>query len=212
MRMSQVRVDHLIYAVADLDRAAARFLHEFGLASVVGGRHPGWGTANRIVPLGRDYLELIGVADAAEAAASDFGRWISEATASGDRLVGWAVATDDLDAIASRLGLEIAPGSRARPDGSTLRWRLAGLARALTSGAYPLFVEWEGPPEVHPGRAAAEHRVEPRDIAWIEVSADEHALGTWLGDGELPLRIVAGPDAISAAAIGTDQGEIVLRS
>ena len=41
-----LHVDHIIYAVRDLDAAASRFEHEFGFGSVEGGRHLGWGTAH----------------------------------------------------------------------------------------------------------------------------------------------------------------------
>jgi Glyoxalase-like domain len=208
--MSGVRVDHLVFAVSDLDATAARFWDQFGLASVPGGRHPGWGTANVIVPLGREYLELIGVAEKSEAQASGFGRRVAEAAAGGDSLIGWAVATDDLESIARRLGLEVAQGSRRRPDGSTLRWRLAGMERMLAGGAFPLFVQWEGPDEHHPGRAAATHRVNASGIAWIELAGDDESLTSWLGDCELPVRISAGAEEILAAAIATDNGEIVL--
>ncbi len=47
-----LRIDHIVWGVDDLDRAAAEVQERYGLASVPGGRHPGWGTANRIVPLG----------------------------------------------------------------------------------------------------------------------------------------------------------------
>ena len=66
-----VSIDHVAIAAIDQDRAAARLLDEVGLASVPGGRHPRWGTANRIVPLGDTYLELITVED--EMAATAFG-------------------------------------------------------------------------------------------------------------------------------------------
>jgi hypothetical protein len=56
-----MRIDHVLYAVSNLDDAAARWAADFGLRSVPGGVHPRWGTANRIVPLGGAYLELIGV-------------------------------------------------------------------------------------------------------------------------------------------------------
>lgn len=209
--MSSLRVDHVIYAVRDLEAAAARFSDEYGLGSVVGGRHPGWGTANRIVPLGQDYVELVGVVDRSEAAASDFGRPVMEAVASGDRLVGWAVATDDLQGIASRLNLEVVRGSRTRPDGSALSWRLAGVARSVATGALPFFIQWDGPPELHPGAAAADHRVTPRQIAWVQVTATEKSLRDWLGDSDLPLRIVEGPPSLSAVSISTAEGELVLR-
>jgi hypothetical protein len=160
--MSELWVDHVIYAVEELDPAAERFRDEFGLASVVGGRHPGWGTANRIVPLGREYVELVAVVDRDEATTSDFGRGVTRAVATGRRLVGWAAATNDLHGIASRLNLDADRGSRTRPDGSTLRWQLAGVAHALATGALPFFIQWDGPRELHPGAAVVDHGVTPR--------------------------------------------------
>jgi hypothetical protein len=209
---SDLRVDHVIYAVDDLDVAAERFRDEFGLASIVGGRHPGWGTANRIVPLGREYLELVAVVDRAEATGSEFGRAVIQAVASGPRLLGWAVATADLRGIASHLNLDVASGSRTRPDGSTLRWQLAGVGDALAAGALPFFIEWDVPAELHPGAAVAEHRTTPRGIGWIEIVATEESLRAWLGDNDLPLRITDGPPSLSAIAITTAAGEIVVRS
>jgi Glyoxalase-like domain len=210
-RVSDLRIDHVVYAVADLDAAAAGFRRELGLASVGGGRHPGWGTENRIVPLGRDYVELVAIADRREAAASEFGRAVSDAVAKGQRLLGWAVNTRDLDGVARRLRLAVTRGSRTRPDGSTLRWQVAGIAPALASGALPFFLQWDVPPELHPGAAVAEHDVSPRGIAWIEVAADERSLREWLGDCDLPLQITEGPPSLAAAGIGTAAGEIMLR-
>jgi Glyoxalase-like domain len=67
-----LELDHVLIAVADLANAAREIEARHGLASVEGGRHPGWGTANRIVPLGETYLELIAVIAGAEAARSPF--------------------------------------------------------------------------------------------------------------------------------------------
>jgi hypothetical protein len=209
--VSDLRVDHVIYAVVDLDVAAARFRDECGLGSVVGGRHPGWGTANRIVPLGRDYVELVAVIDPAEAGGSDFGRPVMEALDAGQPLMGWAVSTSDLQSIAKRLNLEVTSGSRTRPDGSTLRWQLAGVAHALATGALPFFIQWDGPPELHPSAGFVEHDVIPRGIAWLEVAATEGSLRAWLGDYDLPVRLTEGPRSLSAVAIDTATGEIVLR-
>lgn len=209
--MSSLRVDHVIYAVTDLEAAGARFVEELGLASVEGGRHPGWGTANRIVPLGEAYLELVTVVDSEEAASSYFGRPILEALATREQLVGWAVATDDLDSIARRLSLDVARGTRTKADGTTLSWQLAGVARALDTSVFPFFIEWDGSPELHPGKAEAPHRLKPSGIAWVEVAADEQSLRSWLGDFDFQLRTTDGPPALSAVAIGAEAGEIVLR-
>ena len=47
-----MKLDHVIVAVSDLATAARELAALHRLDSVVGGRHPGWGTENRIVPLG----------------------------------------------------------------------------------------------------------------------------------------------------------------
>jgi hypothetical protein len=71
-----MEVDHVLIAVDDLEAAAKEVEERYGLASVEGGRHQGFGTANRIVPLGETYLELVAVVDDEEAAASGFGSWV----------------------------------------------------------------------------------------------------------------------------------------
>ena len=209
--MSRLWIDHAIYAVGDLDAAGDVIYEREGLASVPGGRHEGWGTANRIVPLGDSYLELIAVVDRDEAEESDFGRAVLKALAEDRPLVGWVLATDDIDAIAGRLDLEVESKSRDRADGSTLSWRLAGMDAAMESGVLPFFVEWEGPPEHHPGTAEARHDSDPEGIAWIEVTTDdEERLRDWLGDFDDPkLRISEGDPAVAAVAIGTEGGEVV---
>jgi catechol 2,3-dioxygenase-like lactoylglutathione lyase family enzyme len=207
-----LRIDHVVLAVPDLDEAAARLLDRYGLASVPGGVHPGWGTGNRIVPLGRDYVELIAVADPAIAASSPFGTLIGSLAAGGDRLFALCLSTDDVDAEADRLGLEAAEGSRLRPDGLTLSWRSAGLEVTMRDRSLPFFIQWRDP-DRHPGLARAEHRSGPGGIAWVEVAGDEAAVRRWIGGGSPPIRFVEpngepGPVAVGLAAAG---GEIVLR-
>ena len=204
-------MDHVIYAVDDLEAASRQLYEESGLASIEGGRHPTWGTANRIVPLGTSYVELITVVDRDVAACSDFGRPVMDAITAGRHLVGWVVATDDLEAVSRRLGLDVSRGARTRPDGTTLTWQLAGVARALTTGALPIFIEWGGPADLHPGKAPADHALVPRGIAWIEVAGNEQALRSWLGDFDFALRFVDGAPGLSAVAIDTGGQEIVLR-
>jgi Glyoxalase-like domain len=190
-----LRIDHVLYAVSDLEAGGARFEEDLGLESIPGGRHPNWGTANRIVQLGPDYVELVGVVDPETAASSDFGRLVRDTS---EGLVGWAVATDDLDAVAARLGLHIERGSRKRPDGVRLAWRVAGLAEALQSGgALPFFIQWEGPGELHPG---GDHSA-PAGVRWVEVAADEAELREWLGGEQLPVRFALEGHGITAAGI-----------
>ena len=205
-----LRIDHVIHAVPDLEAAGTTLSERYGLASEPGGRHPGWGTGNRIVPLGSDYLELIAVVDPVEAEGSAFGRHVGQRAAGGDRLMGWCVAAERLDDVAGRLGLAITSGSRIRPDGTSLQWRSAGMEVALTRRFLPFFISWEGPPDVHPGRSPAEHLARPLGIAWVEVSGRAPELREWLGGEVLPVRVVDGPEDIRSVGIATEGGEVVL--
>lgn len=203
-----LRIDHVVYATGDLDRSAERFRRDLGLDSTPGGRHPAWGTANRIVPLGEGYLELVAIVEPATAERSTFGRLVAE------RAEGWAaicVATNDLDATASRLGLEVSDGRRDRPDGTAIRWRSAGVEDPRREPWMPFFIEWAIPSDLHPGRARAGHGVRPSGIAWVEVGGDASRLRDWLGDEELPIRVVDAVAGIRAAAIATAEGEIEIR-
>ena len=107
----------MLVAVTDLTGAARAIEDEYGLRAEEGGRHPGWGTANCIVPLGDAYLELVTAVDAARSARSSFGRWVRASQSELFRPCGWAVRTNELDEVASRLDLTIEAGSRTGRDG-----------------------------------------------------------------------------------------------
>jgi Glyoxalase-like domain len=205
-----LRLDHVVYATADLDEAAIRFREEFGLDSSVGGRHERWGTANRIVPLGDQYLELVAAVDEATALRNPFGRGILERALEGGGWYTIAVATDGVDGVASRLGLDVGTGSRTRPDGEVVRWRMAGLEDPRRDPWMPFFLTWDIPAELYPGRARAGHGVRAEGIAWVEVGGDAERLRGWLGGGELPIRVVDGVPGIHRVAISTADGELVI--
>lgn len=204
------RMDHVILGVPDLEGTGERFLEEHGLASLEGGRHPGWGTANRIVPLGRDYIELAGIVDDTEAMGNAFGKSVRAAADRGGALVAWCLAVDDAEALASRTGLSLTEGSRIRPDGVTLRWRLVGQEMALSEPWRPFFIEWQIPDDAHPGQGHAAHRVEPEGITWVEVAGDRRLLDELLGDSDIDVRLGEGPPALLRVGIATSAGEVVL--
>jgi len=203
-------LDHVLVAVTDLAAAARAIEEEHGLTAEEGGRHPAWGTANCIVPLGDAYLELVTTVDAAAAARSAFGRWV---TASQDELLrpcGWAVRTDELDEVASRLGLTIEAGSRTGRDGELVRWRLAGVDEVAAEPALPFFIEWALGTRL-PGRARAAHATGAVGITEVRVSGDPHRIYSWLGRHQVPIDIRPGPSAITAVVLrSASGGEIVL--
>lgn len=203
-------IDHVILVVDDLEAAAARLEREHGLGSVPGGRHPGHGTGNRIIPLGDDYVELMAVVDRGEAAASSMGRWAMALAGPDAAPAAVCLRTDDIDTIAARLGLEAAPMSRQRPDGVTLSWRLCGFDPTVGQGALPFFIQWEVPAEHHPGRAEARHAVETGGITWVEVGGDPAVISDRIGGADLPLRATGGGPGVHRLAVATAGGEIVL--
>jgi hypothetical protein len=203
--------DHAIYAVRDFELAARRFRDDFGLAAVPGGRHQAWGTANWIVPLGSSYIELIGVQDQEEASRSFIGQHLSAVLREGERFIGWVVRPELFDEAVERAGLEASEGSRMRPDGQEIRWRSAGVEVTMQDPSLPFLIQWLVPEQLHPGRMPAEHRVQPNGISWVEVRGDEDVLRSWLGDEDLPVRVVPGTPALLSVAVATDGGEIVLR-
>ncbi|HVL32439.1 MAG TPA: VOC family protein [Actinomycetota bacterium] len=204
-------IDHVIYATADLDAAAARFEEVYGLRSVKGGNHVEFGTGNRIVPLRNAYIELMGITDKERAASNALGQFIEALTEDGDRFFAFVVRTDELESHARRLGLEIMPGARQKPDGSTISWRLAGLDRAMDDPSLPFFIQWS-PGVQHPGTDPIEHPAKARAISWIEVGALEPRLRAWVHHEPLPVRISDGEAGVRAVGVETPDGELVLRS
>lgn len=207
-----LRIDHVVLAVRDLEASAARLWERHGLRFVPGGRHPRWGTANMIAPLGHDYVELLGVVDGSVGASTVLGRTLLERSADGDRWFSVCLADDDVEATASRLGLAVQPGARTRPDGTEVRWRGAGIEDRGSDLWLPFFIAWDVPAGLHPGAEPAEHRVPAERIAWAEVGGDEARLRDWLGGADAPIRVVDGEPGVHAVAIALHEGaELILR-
>jgi hypothetical protein len=187
-----MRIDHVIYATADLDAAAARVEAELGVAAVGGGRHERLGTHNRIVPLGGGYLELLAVADADEAAGSALGTAVqARIAAAGDGLMAWAVAVNAVEPVAARLDTAISTISR-----SGLSAYLTGVAEAMADPFLPFFIARDpGVPDPAAGGAAG-------GIAWVEVAGDAARLERWLSGAELPVRVVPGAPEVRAVGVG----------
>src|SRR3954469_2791255 len=187
-----MRIDHVIYATRDLARAAARLEAEHGLVAAGGGRHAGIGTENRIVPLGGGYLELIALADPAEAERSALGAALAaRIRRRGEGLMGWVVAVEDVVAQATRVGAELSTIER---DG--WRARLAGVSVAMAEPALPFFLQRDA------GVADPGADGDAGGIGWVEVSGDAARLRMWLGGAELPVRITDGGPALLGVGIG----------
>lgn len=144
-----LRLDHLVIAVDDPDAAAAELERRVGLACSGGGRHPTWGTHNRLAWFGDTYAELIGVFDRSLAPSGAVSRAVLAALDAGHPgLVTYALATDVAAADLARLRAagsdlsDLESRSRTRPDGEVVRWRAAFPPR-LGPDQPPFIVEHE---------------------------------------------------------------------
>ena len=221
-RSPTVITDHILIAVTDLAEGARWLDAEFGLRALPGGRHPGAGTANMIVPLGSAYLELIAVVDPEEAARAPTSVRITRAVAEGRRFATWAVRTGDLGALREHLQQagwklpEPNQGSRLRPDGVTLRWRTQFLAPLGESSVLPFVIEWSVPSGMHPGEMAGDHPSGARGIRRVRLgdpdpAAASERLRPLLGSGPGVSVEPSGVSGVVAVEIETPGVALVVR-
>lgn len=214
-------VDHVLLPVADLEEGARRLYERFGLRSLAGGRHPKVGTANMIVPLGSQYLELIAIVDQQEAEGSRLGRRLAHALREGRTFVAWALRTQSLDGVGGKLraaGWNLPPvieGSRHRPDGKVLSWRTQDVETGGEPSAIPFVIEWRVPDGLHPGEAEASHRGGTTTLRRVVVGARDvrrvrRQLEVLLGESELYEVREAAEDGVVALVLADDNGELVI--
>jgi Glyoxalase-like domain len=170
-----------IVLVGDL-RAARRRMEASGFTVVDGGRHPGRGTANLIVPFETQYLELLAIVDDAEARSSPQGRPVVSALATrGPGLARWSVEPVDIEATSVRVGHPIERRHRVLPDGTTVRWRSVAVDAAWASPWRCAFMTWDDR-QMHPAARAVVHANGATGFARLEVVAPDMAsTRSWLG-------------------------------
>jgi hypothetical protein len=145
--VTEPRLDHLVYAAADLDALVADFARRSGVTPVLGGRHVGRGTRNHLVGLGGSaYLELIGPDDPATRPLPDvFG--IDRLTA--PRLAAWVVRPANIEVTVARAREggydpgDVTPLSRRTPGGDLLEWRLTPNRGDRFGGLAPALIDWQ---------------------------------------------------------------------
>jgi hypothetical protein len=197
-------LDHLLLGTSDLDHGIDFVVGTTGVRAAGGGVHPGRGTRNALLSLGPGrYLEII---------APDPGQAVQPPMGLGrlkePRLVGWAVHTRDLDAVAHRLqeaGIPFdgpTPGSRVRPDGATLQWRTLRLPDDR-GGLLPFFIEW-GHESTHPS-VDAPTGCQLAQISWT--APEPAALRSLFSRMGLEAAVEKGPEGFQALIRGP-KGEL----
>jgi len=168
-------LDHIILGCKDLDGGIAFVEEHTWVRAVVGGVHPGRGTANALLSLGeRRYLEIMAPDPKANTVQPSAVHQVTVLKGiTTPRLINWAAHPGDIDSLAKKLrdsGIAIlgpTPGSRTRPDRRVLSWKSLSLADDH-HGLLPLFIEWSAR-SVHPSSDSPQGRHIERFVV-----ADQH--------------------------------------
>lgn len=207
---AQVRIDHLIVGIEDLDEGVRRLEELTGVRPVYGGVHPGGGTHNALLSLGdRLYLEIIALqGDDADT------EWVTAlAGLTEPTPIGWAVSTTDAPDTVERLehhGFSVSPpeaGSRIKPDGAVLEWQVFFIEQPEIEGV-PFFIQWS-PDSVHPAETSPGGcRLRVLELTVPDATAVRD-LVEWL---DLGAEIEIGPDPSVGFGIVLDcpTGEVLL--
>ncbi len=205
------KIDHLVFATPNLAAGVEQIERLLGVKAVPGGQHPGAGTRNALIRLGElTYLEIIGPdPDQPKPALSRrFG--IDDLKSS--RLVTWAAKSTDLDALvqdAKQHGVDLGQvqaGSRRRPDGVLLAWRLTASPALNAEGIVPFFIDWGA--TQHPASSL------PKACTLIALRAEHpnaDRVRAELSSLGLNLRVDARPSPALIATIHTPHGDVELR-
>lgn len=149
-------IDHIVYAVPNLEAAMDEIERDWGVRPAFGGKHTGRGSHNALLSLGDGpYLELIAL-DPEQTDVDEAKHPFRLANLTAPVIRTFAITTPGIDAVIARsreAGYD--PGdahamSRALPDGSaTLSWRLTrGTDEATAGGMLPFLIDWADTP--HP--------------------------------------------------------------
>jgi glyoxalase-like protein len=205
------RIDHLVYAAPNLAAGVEQVEKLLGVKAVPGGQHPGAGTRNALIRLGElTYLEIIGPDPDQPEPAQPRRFGIDQLKA--PRLVTWAAKGEDLEALitnAKSKGIDLGQvqsGSRRRPDGVLLSWRLTVSPALNADGIVPFFIDWGATP--HPAASL------PKGCTLISLRAEhpnaKRVRAMLVGIG-LNLPGEAGAAAALIALVRTPQGDVELR-
>jgi hypothetical protein len=203
--------------------AIDRFTRDYRLVATAGGRHPGRGTGNAIVPLGDSYLELIAVLDDAEAQRHPTSRRVGRALQTGRTFAAWAARTGDLGRSLTHLGhlgfvlpeSHGVEGRRRRPDGVELAWRSAELVSDGEFSPLPFLIEWRVPLDQFPGSLQTIHPSGARGVLSLRVSDPDPdqamaRLGQILGQ-DFEYTVERGQPGLTEVVLETPAGPLTIR-
>ncbi len=144
----ELGLDHVLWAVPDLEAGAAQFADATGVTPGNGGSHAGFGTRNSLASLGDQiYFEIISV-DPAQDRYRERAQRIGELTA--PEMHTFGIRGEGLEAYrdaARGLGLNASDPvgmSRMRADGVKIQWQSIYIDDPVWGDMIPFLIDWMG--------------------------------------------------------------------
>jgi len=144
-----IALDHLVFAVPELDHGVSFIEELLGIKVYPGGRHLHFGTHNALIRIGEEsYLEII-APDPTNPKDHPLWMGLTDVRSPG-RLTRWGIkhplddmVMEGLKSYDPELSV-ISEGLREKPDGSFLKWMLTPPAPFPLVESCPFFIDWAG--------------------------------------------------------------------
>ncbi len=139
-------IDHIVWAVRNLEEGMNLFLQKTGVQPTYGGLHTTQGTKNALVKIGpRSYFEILAPDLDSKIQAN---RWMGIDEIAHPKITRWALSTDDIYAKRDTLKSYdpalaiISEGSRLLQSGGTLQWRMTLPTATPMVQLAPFYIDW----------------------------------------------------------------------
>lgn len=207
---SITNLDHLIYAVPDLHKGMEEIENLFGIKPIIGGQHSGFGSWNALVSLGPEiYLEIL----APDPQQVDVqAKWLGLENLTAPKITRWAAKTEQIEKMtvhAKKEGLDLGtifPGSRTKPNGTVLNWKLTNPTINPGDGIIPFLIDWGNSehPETHLPKGCQLMKMEALHPAPEKIQQSLKKLN-------LDVEVKQGKESELIATIQTPKGIVLLR-
>lgn len=150
-------LDHIVIPAHDPQQAAQEFAEKYSVRVTKGGEHPHWGTYNYLAYFQNNtYIEWIGInnMEIAKQSINPLIEQVVEALTNNiEHAFQYALRTEEMDQYVAHLDAinfaysEPFSGSRGRPDGSVLEWKML-FPICPSTKPLPFLIEWGDTPNV----------------------------------------------------------------
>jgi hypothetical protein len=202
------KLDHIMYAVSNLQDGINEVTKLTGVTAEFGGSHPGNGTCNALLSFGQEqYFEII-APDPEQELVDNLGEELLNYHFSGIRT--WAVSTADFEAVQKTLSefdyqTNVVDMTRTTPDGIKLSWSIMRVTGHVFGKFMPFFINWFD--SSHPSKTTPEGC----NLTGFSVQlVENHAtFKTLMNALDIDIEVVEGPDGMRAL-IDSPKGRVML--